>query len=282
MWLIAWWLVWLLITTGQSLIFYFAYGDYSDFLIYEGLFSLFIFSVIAFSIWYPFNFFNSGTIKLTTLISNLTVSGIISIGLWIILTRLFVTLILTNNSDYLLFRNNTLPYRIGLGIFIYGLVILTYYLYVNMVNLSEKKSQEARLENLVTETELKMLQSQINPHFLFNSLNSISSLTMTDPEKARIMIVKLSEFMRYALSEKEDQQVSFKSELENLRLYLDIEKVRFGEKLTCEESVENNCLDVKMPVMLLQPLYENAVKHGVYESTQSVRIKTVEVPPTTS
>ena len=124
------------------------------------------------------------------------------------------------------------------------------------------------------ETELKMLRSQINPHFLFNSLNSISSLTITDPEKARTMVVKLSDFMRYALSRKDEQPVSLQSELENIRLYLDIEKVRFGEKLTTDETIDADCLEKKIPVMLLQPLYENAVKHGVYESTGGVRIKT--------
>jgi LytS/YehU family sensor histidine kinase len=80
--------------------------------------------------------------------------------------------------------------------------------------------------------------------------------------------------MRYALSRKDEQPVTLQNELENLRLYLDIEKVRFGDKLTTEELIEANCLEFKIPVMLLQPLYENAVKHGVYESTESVRITT--------
>ena len=141
--------------------------------------------------------------------------------------------------------------------FIYGLVILTYYLFESLTNLSEKKAKEARLESLIKETELKMLRSQINPHFLFNSLNSVSSLTITDPEKARDMVIKLSEFMRYALSRKDEQPVSFRSELENLRLYLNIEKVRFGDRLSIEENIDENCLEIKMPVMLLQPLYEN-------------------------
>ena len=167
-----------------------------------------------------------------------------------------------------------LPILASIKVFIYGLIILTYYLFISLTNLSEKNAKEARLESLVKETELKMLRSQINPHFLFNSLNSISSLTVTDPEKARTMVVKLSDFMRYALSRKDEQPVSLQSELDNLRLYLDIEKVRFGDKLTTEESIETNCLDFKLPVMLLQPLYENAVKHGVYESTETVRIIT--------
>jgi LytS/YehU family sensor histidine kinase len=119
-----------------------------------------------------------------------------------------------------------------------------------------------------------MLRSQINPHFLFNSLNSISSLTITDPEKAREMVIKLSEFMRYALSKKDEQPVTLRSELENLRLYLEIEKVRFGDKLFTEENIEEKCLEIKMPVMILQPLYENAIKHGVYETTDCVKIRT--------
>jgi LytS/YehU family sensor histidine kinase len=206
--------------------------------------------------------------------SNLFGAGAISVAIWIGATELLLQVITTDQVLYRAHTAVTLPYRIGIGIFIYGLVILTYYLFTSLANLSEKKSKEALLESLVKETELKMLRSQINPHFLFNSLNSISSLTITDPEKAREMVVKLSEFMRYALSRKDEQPVSIQSELENLRLYLEIEKVRFGDKLTTEEDIEAGCLEFKIPVLLLQPLYENAVKHGVYESTDCVRIIT--------
>ena len=236
--------------------------------------SLLIYSGIALSLWYPFRYFNSGKTRTTALISNLIASGALSVSLWVFVTKLIMTTILPEQNNYQAYWDRTFPYRIGTGVFIYGLIILTYYLFVSLSNLSEKSARESKLESLVKETELKMLRSQINPHFLFNSLNSISSLTITDPEKARDMVVKLSEFMRYALSRKDEQPVSLQNELENLRLYLDIEKVRFGEKLTMEEDIDSNCLDFKIPVMLLQPLYENAVKHGVYESTESVRIMT--------
>ena len=228
----------------------------------------------ALSIWFPFRFFNSGVTRITVLISNLVASGALSVTLWILITKLVMTSVLPEQNNYQAYWDATFPYRVGTGVFIYGLIILTYYLFVSLSNLSEKSAKEAKLESLVKETELKMLRSQINPHFLFNSLNSISSLTITDPEKARDMVVKLSEFMRYALSRKDEQPVSLQNELENLRLYLDIEKVRFGEKLTTEEIIEPDCLDLKIPVMLLQPLFENAVKHGVYESTECVRIIT--------
>jgi sensor histidine kinase YesM len=272
--LIVWWLVWLFLALGQSLLFYFVYGSFIKISILDSLVSLLIYSGIALSLWYPFRFFNSGETRVLTLISNLVLSGAISVTLWVLLTKFLMTTVLPEQTNYATYWDTTFPYRIGTGVFIYGLIILTYYLFVSLSNLSEKNAKEAKLESLVKETELKMLRSQINPHFLFNSLNSVSSLTITDPEKARDMVVKLSEFMRYALSRKDEQPVSLQNELENLRLYLDIEKVRFGDKLTLEEDIDNNCLDFKIPVLLLQPLYENAIKHGVYESTESVRIIT--------
>ena len=272
--LIVWWLVWLFLALGQSLLFYFAYGSFIQISLVDSLVSLLIYSGIALSLWYPFRFFNAGIIRHTTLISNLVLSGALSVTLWILITKFVMTIALPEQNNYQDYWDKTFPYRVGTGVFIYGLIILTYYLFVSLSNLSEKNAKEAKLETLVKEIELKMLRSQINPHFLFNSLNSISSLTITDPEKARDMVVKLSEFMRYALSRKDEQPVSLQSELDNLLLYLDIEKVRFGEKLTTEENIEKECLDIKIPVLLLQPLYENAVKHGVYESTERVRIMT--------
>jgi LytS/YehU family sensor histidine kinase len=208
---------------------------------------------------------------------NLALSGAIAISLWMVLTWGIMLLVLPEGNIYQSFWDATFPYRVGTGVFIYGIIILSYYLFISLSNLSEKNAKEAKLESLVKETELKLLRSQINPHFLFNALNSVSSLTITDPDRARDMVIKLSDFMRYALSKKDEQPVTFRSELENLRLYLDIEKVRFGDRLQIEENIEENTLDIKMPVMLIQPLYENAVKHGVYESTESVKICTAAV-----
>jgi two-component system LytT family sensor kinase len=270
----VWWLVWVLLALGQSLLFYYAFGSFTNICVIDSIISLLIYSGITLSLWYPFKFFNSGDPRPTVLISNIFLIGGISVTLWILITKFVMSVVLPEESSYQAFWESTLAYRIGTGVFIYGLAVLSYYLFESLSNLSEKKAKEARLESLVKETELKMLRSQINPHFLFNSLNSISSLTITDPEKAREMVVKLSEFMRYALSRKDEQPVSLKSELENLQLYLDVEKVRFGDKLTTEEIIENDCLNFKIPVMLLQPLYENAVKYGVYESTETVKIKT--------
>jgi sensor histidine kinase YesM len=272
--LIVWWLVWLFLALGQALLFYFAYGSFVKVSIIDSILSLLIYSGIALSLWYPFSFFNNLKSKPSTLILNLVVSGAVCVALWVLITKTIMLLVLPEQNIYQQYWDATFPYRIGTGVFIYGLIIMTYFLFDSITNLSEKKAREAKLESLVKETELKMLRSQINPHFLFNSLNSISSLTITDPEKAREMVIKLSDFMRYALSRKDEQPVSLQSELENIRLYLDIEKVRFGDKLITEEHIDNTCMGVRIPVMLLQPVYENAVKHGVYESTECVKIVT--------
>ena len=272
--LIIWWLVWLFLTLGQLMLYYFAYGSFTWISIPDGIVSMLIYSGIGISLWYPFKYFNTGESRIPAVISNLVISGAIAIALWVLITKLFDSFIIPEKNGFQAYWDATFPYRIGTGVFIYALIVLAYYLFVSLSNLSEKNAKEARLESLVKETELKMLRSQINPHFLFNSLNSVSSLTITDPDKAREMVIKLSDFMRYALSKKDEQPVSLRSELENLRLYLEIEKVRFGDRLSTEEHIDEKCLEIKMPVMLLQPLYENAIKHGVYESTEMVSIKT--------
>jgi len=272
--LIIWWLAWLILALGQTLLYFFAYGSFIMISIPDTLLSLLIFSVLMLSLWYPFSFFNKEKAKSLSITLNLIAGGVVTISLYIVITKSLMLLMTPDKILYNDYWTTTLVYRIGSGVFIYLLAILSYYLFISLTNLAEKKAREAKLESLVKETELRMLRSQINPHFLFNSLNSISSLTLTNPEKARDMVVKLSEFMRYALSKKDEQPVSLRSELENLRLYFDIEKIRFGDKLSTEEIIDSRCLEVKQPVMILQPLYENAIKHGVYESIQTVTIRT--------
>lgn len=272
--LIIWWMAWFFLASGQIILLYFAHGSFEIISIPDTLLSLFILSVLVLSLWYPFNYVSRDFGKIHVLIFNLILTGAIAIALSVFITRSVIQFVVPEKTLYDEFWRNTIPYRTGISVFIYILAVLTYYLFINLSNLSEKKAREAKLESLVKETELKMLRSQINPHFLFNSLNSVSSLTLTRPEKAREMVIKLSEFMRYALSKKDEQEVSLKNELENLGLYFDIEKIRFGDKLLTEENIDPRCLELKLPVMILQPLYENAIKHGVYESTGTVTIKT--------
>jgi LytS/YehU family sensor histidine kinase len=125
----------------------------------------------------------------------------------------------------------------------------------------------------VRDAELNMLKSQINPHFLFNSLNSISSLTMTNPTEAREMIIRLSDFLRYSLKHRENEYVPLKEELGRMKDYLAIEKIRFGDKLLYEFDIDGSCQEFPVPTMIFQPLFENAIRHSVYESVHPVQIR---------
>ena len=120
-----------------------------------------------------------------------------------------------------------------------------------------------RAEVLAREAELKALKAQVNPHFLFNSLNSISALTAVDPMKARDMCIRLSDFLRTSLRLGEKAAISFGEELELARTYLEVEQVRFGSRLRVSEQIEAGCADCVVPPLLVQPLVENAIKHGI-------------------
>lgn len=124
------------------------------------------------------------------------------------------------------------------------------------------RRQEA--ESLSREAQMKMLRYQLNPHFLFNTLNSISALVKTDrSEQARKMISQLSHFLRLSLESEGLIDVSIAEELKTLELYLDIEKVRYGERLTTEFDIDHNILEAQIPALILQPLFENAMQYAI-------------------
>lgn len=128
--------------------------------------------------------------------------------------------------------------------------------------LKEKEMEQERLTQLKVKAELHALQSRINPHFLFNSFNSIASLISTDPEKAEKMTVQLSELFRYSLNSQESNFVTIKEELKIVETYLGIEKVRFAENLEFHIDVPEEIKSDLIPRFLIQPLVENAIKHA--------------------
>ena len=161
-----------------------------------------------------------------------------------------------------------------LFLFLYSIMVMIYHLYITQEDRKARIRKEGELQVQVREAEIDRLKSQINPHFLFNSLNSIASLTLDRPEEAREMIVKLSSFLRSSLEYKENELTELSEELEHVRQYLEIEKIRFGEKLLFKFELDDKCEKCLVPNMILQPLYENSIKHGVYESTEAVEILT--------
>ncbi len=137
----------------------------------------------------------------------------------------------------------------------------------------ELQKREMMMNELSKEAELTELRQQLQPHFLFNSLNSINALVVSQPQKAREMVLQLSEFLRGTIRKDSHQWLELEEELNYLNLYLDIEKVRFGHRLTVDFSLSEDAKNLKLPQLLIQPLLENAIKYGLYGQTESVLIR---------
>jgi len=155
----------------------------------------------------------------------------------------------------------------GTGAAFYGLTAVSHYLLIAQEQAREAEERGRELRELAREAELKALRAQLNPHFLFNSLNSISALTAADPRGARRMCVLLADFLRMSLKLGERAQVTLGEELELVRAYLEIERVRFGDRLRLDWAVAAEAQAAPLPPLLLQPLVENAVKHGIAQLT---------------
>jgi hypothetical protein len=156
-----------------------------------------------------------------------------------------------------------IPLLFGTGVLGYLLSVASYYVMLALEASRQAERREAEARLLAGDAELRALKAQINPHFLYNSLNSISALTSVDPARARHMCILLSDFLRSTLGMGEKQSIPLGEEFELLRRYLAIEKVRFGARLEMEESIAEDCLAQPVPPLLLQPLVENAVVHGI-------------------
>ncbi len=137
----------------------------------------------------------------------------------------------------------------------------------------EIESRKVNMEKLAREAELSKLRQQLQPHFLFNSLNSISALIGTKPDEARKMIQELSDFLRGTIKKDDQQYVNLEEELKHLQLYLEIEKVRFGHRLKTEVEHDDQTNKMLLPSLLLQPLVENAIKFGLYDTIGEITIR---------
>lgn len=128
-------------------------------------------------------------------------------------------------------------------------------------------------ERDLAKAELSQIQEQFKPHFIFNSLNSISALIVFDPEKAREMIQLLSDFLRASVNQEADKVHTLKEEFDFLNLYLSIEKVRFEDRLLVSIPDLTDVGSIKLPALILQPIFENAIKFGLYGTIGSIHIK---------
>ncbi len=146
---------------------------------------------------------------------------------------------------------------------IYLLIAVIGYVVAYYSKLRMQERHAADLETNLVKAELQLLKTQLQPHFLFNTLHSVAALVRKDPQAAEKMICSLGDLLRLTLAAEDTPKVPLRRELDFLRMYLDIQKVRFRDRLVTEISIEPQAMDAIVPYLLLQPLVENAIKHGV-------------------
>ncbi len=234
-----------------------------------------LFSVLGLGFWFTVRFNQMENTSLFNMAINHLAAISVTLILWLFLGFYSLkpfTFLFDNYRD---FFDRILLWRVLMGITWYIMIVLVYYVIFYYKNFQDRLTLQTILQTDINTAELRVLKSQINPHFLFNSLNSINALTVDAPEKASDMIVKLSDYLRNSITGQKEGMRTLNGEIKNIDQYLDIEKVRFGERLEVIMDVSEKCGRNELPSMILQPLIENAVKYGVEENTGKVTIKIV-------
>ena len=265
-------LAWIAIAAVHALLLYEVYNFEPLISLADSLVSNILFAVIAQGIWFPVNFASTSRQNIVSLLATHVIAAGVMVYGWQLVSEMVLRDCFESNSEYCMFLTQSSTFRFIIGAAYYVIVAMAFYLFFFIQDTRQHQSKESELQSLLKESELNMLKSQINPHFIFNSLNSVSALTLSAPEKAQEMVIKLSEFFRFSVGKESTELNSLREELTNASLYLDIEKVRFGDKLVFESKVSEKCLEAEIPNLILQPLFENAVKYGVSESFETVTI----------
>jgi len=194
-----------------------------------------------------------------------SLAGAVTSTLWISLGRTWVSLL----GELQVFSalpggyEPHIPLLFGVGVVMFLLSVAVNYSIIAFSVSREAERQAMELRFLAQEAELRALRSQINPHFLFNSLNSISALTTHNPEQARAMTIGLADFLRRSLATSSLSFIPLNDEIDLVNAFLSIERIRFGTRLRVEQSVDPEARSCPIPPLLLQPLVENAVSHGI-------------------
>ncbi|MGZ5191380.1 MAG: sensor histidine kinase [Flavisolibacter sp.] len=193
-------------------------------------------------------------------------------SLWLLGSRSILKLLIEDAQDYTNFFSQSVPIRLVFAFLLIGCMALVSVLWYTVQDQQQTEKRKTEAEQLSKEAELYKLRQQLQPHFLFNSLNSINALIGTQPQQARTMIQQLSDFLRGTLRKEEHSWTSLQDELEHLQLYLEIEKIRFGHRLSAEIINDTDGMKIMVPAMLLQPVVENAIKFGLYDTTGDIMI----------
>lgn len=268
-------MVWLLpllgltVAVGWFIVLQKGYGVSTDNAVYDSAISV---SIIALCTWGLIKSINIYPTRTGVLLYSLLMAIVFAVAA-VSLTNLIIQWAIQNGQkEYLTFLSKSLPIRYIITWQIFSWIATYTSLNQNIYTREEQFRQQADTNALLKEAELFKLRQQLQPHFLYNSLNSISALTITDPDKAQEMVGRLSDFLRNSVKREGEENIPLKEELDYLKNYLSIEATRFGDRLHIV--LNNNAQDnVTMPPFLLQPILENAVKFGLYGNTGDVSIQ---------
>jgi two-component system sensor histidine kinase AlgZ len=197
-------------------------------------------------------------------LTHLTAAALISF-LWMESARLLAAALsrFSPFSDLATRYPSVQPVLLASGFLLYLLAVAYYYVLLSLEASREAQTRVMQTTILARDAELKALKAQVNPHFLYNSLNSISALTSIDPAKAQEMCILLADFLRMTLGLGEKASITLGEEVQLLDHFLAIEKIRFGDRLQMREDIQEESRAAQIPPLLLQPLVENAVGHGI-------------------
>ncbi len=224
-----------------------------------------VFITLSLLSWYPLQGMYTSSSGRATLIINWLVFSVLMQPVWITLAYPLTRVVLPAMKGSMPFFSSMMLLHIVAGFILTVITLMVYYLILSEEALKEKTLREAEMKALITETELQSLKNQLNPHFLFNALNNIGSLILQKPDHAREMLVKLSGYLRNVLDYEKREFSTVREEMAQIRLYLDLEKIRFEDQWNLQVEAGKDCEDYPIPVMILQPLFENAVRHVGYK-----------------
>lgn len=223
----------------------------------------FVYALICLSAWYPSRALPPARESVGRIVVTHCASAAVAAAAWTgLAAAIFAVLPVAGTIT------SALPALFAMGFVLYLLAVASYYVVLAVEDARKAEAREAEARVLAGKSELRALKAQINPHFLYNSLNSISALTSIDPARARAMCVALADFLRLTLGMGEKAVIPLRDELGLLEKYCAIEKVRFGDRLTLQEEVDEETRDCLLPPLLLQPLFENAVVHGIAQMAE--------------
>lgn len=226
-----------------------------------------LYAFVCLSAWYVCRAIPMNVAGIGQILGSQLISAAVATGVWVLAWEGWTFSLADTYPESVEQYRSQLPFVIASGVLLFWSAAMFHYVLIAFENSRSAIAHGLGLEVMAREAELKALRAQIDPHFLFNSLNSISALTTTDPAGAREMCILLASFFRNCVRLGKENSVPLERELEMVRNYLDIEKIRCGARLSTRIEVDKQCEGCTVPPLILQPLIENAVQYGVHSRT---------------